>query len=203
MKQCTLNDSFKVHGKGLHTGLMIDAEFCPAPEGHGYKIQRTDLEGEPVIDAVAENVIATQRGTVVAKGDIKISTIEHALAALYAAGIDNCLIKVNAPEIPILDGSAKEYCEKIAQVGVKEQAMEKDYYIVRQKIEVRDEATGASLVVLPDDDFSIDAMIDFDSPVLNNQYATLDNLAEFPKEIAASRTFVFVREVEPLSRTTL
>ena len=153
MKQCTLNDSFKVHGKGLHTGLMIDAEFCPCSRGHGYKIQRTDLEGEPVIDAVAENVIATQRGTVVAKGDIKISTIEHALAALYAAGIDNCLIKVNAPEIPILDGSAKEYCEKIAQVGVKEQAMEKDYYIVRQKIEVRDEATGASLVVLPDDDF--------------------------------------------------
>ena len=203
MKQCTLNDSFKVHGKGLHTGLMIDAEFCPAPEGHGYKIQRTDLEGEPVIDAVAENVIATQRGTVVAKGDIKISTIEHALAALYAAGIDNCLIKVNAPEIPILDGSAKEYCEKIAQVGVKEQAMEKDYYIVRQKIEVRDEATGASLVVLPDDDFSIDAMIDFDSPVLNNQYATLDNIAEFPKEIAASRTFVFVREVEPLVKNNL
>lgn len=203
MKQCTLNDSFKVHGKGLHTGLMIDAEFCPAPEGHGYKIQRTDLEGEPVIDAVAENVIATQRGTVVAKGDIKISTIEHALAALYAAGIDNCLIKVNAPEIPILDGSAKEYCEKIAQVGVKEQAMEKDYYIVRQKIEVCDEATGASLVVLPDDDFSIDAMIDFDSPVLNNQYATLDNLAEFPKEIAASRTFVFVREVEPLVKNNL
>ena len=203
MKQCTLNDSFKVHGKGLHTGLMIDAEFCPAPEGHGYKIQRTDLEGEPVIDAVAENVIATQRGTVVAKGDIKISTIEHALAALYAAGIDNCLIKVNAPEIPILDGSAKEYCEKIAQVGVKEQAMEKDYYIVRQKIEVRDEATGASLVVLPDDDCSIDAMIDFDSPVLNNQYATLDNLAEFPKEIAASRTFVFVREVEPLVKNNL
>lgn len=203
MKQCTLNDSFKVHGKGLHTGLMIDAEFCPAPEGHGYKIQRTDLEGEPVIDAVAENVIATQRGTVVAKGDIKISTIEHALAALYAAGIDNCLIKVNAPEIPILDGSAKEYCEKIAQVGVKEQAMEKDYYIVRHKIEVRDEATGASLVVLPDDDFSIDAMIDFDSPVLNNQYATLDNLAEFPKEIAASRTFVFVREVEPLVKNNL
>ncbi|WP_295731926.1 bifunctional UDP-3-O-[3-hydroxymyristoyl] N-acetylglucosamine deacetylase/3-hydroxyacyl-ACP dehydratase [uncultured Muribaculum sp.] len=203
MKQCTLTDSFKVHGKGLHTGLMIDAEFCPAPEGHGYKIQRTDLEGQPVIDAVAENVIATQRGTVVAKGDIKISTIEHALAALYAAGIDNCLIKVSGPEIPILDGSAKEYCEKIAQVGIKEQGIEKDYYIVRQKIEVRDDATGASLVVLPDDDFSVDVMIDFNSPVLNNQYAVLDNLNDFPKEIAASRTFVFVREVEPLVKNNL
>ena len=203
MKQCTLNESFKVHGKGLHTGMMIDAEFCPAPEGHGYKIQRTDLEGAPVIDAVAENVIATQRGTVVAKGDIKISTIEHALAALYASGIDNCLIKVNAPEIPILDGSAKEYCEKIAQVGIKEQALEKDYYIVRQKIEVRDEATGASLVVLPDDDFSIDTKISFDSPVLNNQYASLDNISDFAKEIAPSRTFVFVREVEPLVKNNL
>jgi UDP-3-O-[3-hydroxymyristoyl] N-acetylglucosamine deacetylase/3-hydroxyacyl-[acyl-carrier-protein] dehydratase len=203
MKQCTLNASFKVSGKGLHTGLTIDAEFCPAPEGHGYKIQRLDLEGEPVIDAVAENVIATQRGTVVAKGDIKISTIEHALAALYAAGIDNCLIKVNAPEIPILDGSAKVFCEKITEVGVVEQGMEKDYYVVRQKIEVRDEATGASLVVLPDDDFSIDTMIDFDSPVLNNQYASLGNLADFAKEIASSRTFVFVREVEPLVKNNL
>lgn len=203
MKQCTLNESFSVHGKGLHTGLMVDAEFCPAPEGHGYKIQRVDLEGQPIIDAVAENVTATQRGTVVAKGDIRISTIEHALAALYAAGIDNCLIKVNAPEIPILDGSAKEYCEKIASVGIKEQALDKEYYVVRQKIEVRDEATGASLIVLPDDDFSVDTMIAFDSPVLSNQFASLSTLADFPDQVAPSRTFVFVREVEPLVKNNL
>lgn len=203
MKQCTLNESFSVHGKGLHTGLMVDAEFCPAPEGHGYKIQRVDLEGQPIIDAVAENVTATQRGTVVAKGDIRISTIEHALAALYAAGIDNCLIKVNAPEIPILDGSAKEYCEKIASVGIKEQALDKEYYVVRQKIEVRDEATGASLIVLPDDDFSVDTMIAFDSPVLSNQFASLSSLSDFPDQVAPSRTFVFVREVEPLVKNNL
>lgn len=203
MKQRTLKESFKVHGKGLHTGLMIDAEFCPAPDNHGYKFQRLDLEGEPVIDALAENVTATTRGTVISKGDIKISTIEHALAALYAFGIDNCLIKLNAPEIPILDGSAKEYCEKIIASGLEEQSADKDFYVVKQKIEVRDDTTGSSIVVLPDDEFSIDTMVAFDSPVLSNQFASLDHLDDFSREIGASRTFVFVREVEPLVKGNL
>ncbi len=203
MKQRTLKESFKVHGKGLHTGLMIDAEFCPAPDNHGYKFQRLDLEGEPVIDALAENVSATTRGTVISKGDIKISTIEHALAALYAFGIDNCLIKLNAPELPILDGSAKEYCEKIIASGLEEQSADKDFYVVKQKIEVRDDTTGSSIVVLPDDEFSIDTMVAFDSPVLSNQFASLDHLDDFSREIGASRTFVFVREVEPLVKGNL
>ena len=203
MKQRTLKESFKVNGKGLHTGLMIDAEFCPAPDNHGYKFQRIDLEGEPVIDALAEYVTATTRGTVISKGDIKISTIEHALAALYAFGIDNCLIKLNAPELPILDGSAKEYCEKIINVGMEEQAADKDFYVVKQKIEVRDDTTGSSIVVLPDDEFSIDTMVAFDSPVLSNQFASLDHLDDFSREIGASRTFVFVREVEPLVKGNL
>ena len=111
MKQVTLNDSFCVKGKGLHTGLEIEATFCPAPENHGFKVQRIDLEGEPIIDALAEYVTATTRGTVISRGEVSVSTIEHAMAALYAAGIDNCLIKLNAPELPILDGSAKEYFE--------------------------------------------------------------------------------------------
>lgn len=203
MKQRTLKESFKVHGKGLHTGLMIDAEFCRAPDNHGYKFQRLDLEGEPVIDALAENVTATTRGTVISKGDIKISTIEHALAALYAFGIDNCLIKLNAPELPILDGSAKEYCEKIIASGLEEQSADKDFYVVKQKIEVRDDTTGSSIVVLPDDEFSIDTMVAFDSPVLSNQFASLDHLDDFSREIGASRTFVFVREVEPLVKGNL
>lgn len=203
MKQRTLKESFKVHGKGLHTGLMIDAEFCPAPDNHGYKFQRLDLEGEPVIDALAENVSATTRGTVISKGDIKISTIEHALAALYAFGIDNCLIKLNAPELPILDGSAKEYCEKIIASGLEEQSADKDFYVVKQKIEVRDDTTGSSIVVLPDDEFSIDTMVAFDSPVLSNQFASLEHLDDFSREIGASRTFVFVREVEPLVKGNL
>lgn len=203
MKQVTLKDSFTVKGKGLHTGMDIEATFCPAPENHGYKFQRVDLEGEPVIDALAENVIATNRGTVIGRGDAKVSTIEHAMAALYAAGIDNVLVKINAPEVPILDGSAKEYCEKIAEVGVVEQEADKNYYVVKQKIEVRDDTTGSSIVVLPDDDFTIDTMIAFDSPVLANQYATLDSLSDFPKEISNSRTFVFVREIEPLVKGNL
>ena len=203
MKQVTLKGEFTVKGKGLHTGMEIEATFAPAPENYGYKFQRVDIEGEPVIDALAENVTYTTRGTVISKGDVKISTIEHALAALYASGIDNCLIKLNAPELPILDGSAKEYCEKIAAVGVEEQKAEKDYYIVKQKIEVRDDTTGSSIVVLPDDDFSIDTMVAFDSPILTNQFATLENLSEFASEIAASRTFVFVREIEPLVKGNL
>ena len=203
MKQVTLNDSFSVKGKGLHTGLEIEASFYPAPENHGYKFQRIDLEGEPTIDALAEFVTATTRGTVISRGDVSVSTIEHALAALYAAGIDNCLIKLNAPEMPILDGSASEYCNKIAEVGTVEQKEEKDYYIVKQKIEVRDDTTGSSIVVLPDEDFSIDTMVAFDSPVLTNQFATLEKLSDFSSEISSSRTFVFVREIEPLIKGNL
>ena len=106
LKQNTLNDSFTLSGKGLHTGLRLTATFCPAPENHGYKIQRIDLPGQPVIDAVAENVVDTQRGTVLAQADARCSTVEHAMAALYAHGVDNVLIKVDGPELPILDGSA-------------------------------------------------------------------------------------------------
>lgn len=203
MKQQTLNGQFSVKGKGLHTGLEIEAEFLPAPENHGYKFQRVDLPGEPVIDALAENVVDTSRGTTIARGDVRISTIEHALAALYAAGIDNVLIKLNAPEMPILDGSAREYCEKIEALGLEEQTVDKNYYVVKHKIEVRDEHTGAHLTVLPDNDFSIDVMISYDSPVLSNQFARLENVADFQKEIASSRTFVFVREIEPLVKANL
>ena len=203
MKQRTLKAPFSISGKGLHTGLQIEATFNPAPTGHGYKFKRVDLPEEPIVDAVAENVVETQRGTVIARGDVKISTIEHALAALYAAGIDNCLVEVNAPELPILDGSAITYAEKIEEVGFEEQAEEKDYYIVKQKMEVVDEKTGASLVALPDDDFSVETMIEFKSPVLSNQFAMLSNLEKFKEEIAASRTFVFVREVEPLVNNNL
>lgn len=203
MKQQTLKNEFTVSGKGLHTGLNIDATFCPAPENHGYKFCRTDLEGEPTIDALAEYVTETNRGTVLSRGDVKVSTVEHALAALYASGIDNCLIKVNAPELPILDGSSKIYCEKIAEAGLEEQKSDKDYFIIKQKIEVRDDTTGASIIALPDDEFSIDVMIKFESKVLANQFASLDNLKEFPEKISDSRTFVFVREIEPLVNANL
>ena len=193
MKQRTLKSAFTVTGKGLHTGLTIEASFNPAPENHGIKFERVDLEGNPTIDALAENVVETQRGTVIARGEAKVSTIEHALASLYAAGIDNCLVKVNAPELPILDGSAKEYAKLIEEVGYEEQKAEKCYYVVKNKIELVDENSGSSIVILPDEEFSIDTMIEFNSPVLPNQFASLDNLSKFKEEIAGCRTFVFVR----------
>lgn len=202
-KQKTLAGSFSLEGKGLHSGLDIQITFKPAPENHGYKIKRIDLEGEPVIDAVAENVTNTQRGTVVAKNKVFVSTIEHAMAALYAFEIDNCLIEVDAPEFPILDGSSIFYTQAIQSVGIVEQEAPKDYYIVKHKMEVTDEATGSSLIILPDDKFSLNVLISFDSPILSNQFATLNDLNEFPNEIAASRTFVFVREVEQLLQNNL
>lgn len=198
MKQKTLKESFVISGKGLHTGLNVTATFLPAAENTGYKIQRVDLPDQPIIDAVAESVVETTRGTVIARGEARVSTIEHAMAALYCADIDNCLIQVDAPELPILDGSAIVYAEAIERVGVVEQKAEKDYFIIKSKIELVDEATGSSIVVLPDDEFSINAMVAYDSPILSNQFAALDHIADFKQQIAASRTFVFVREIEPL-----
>lgn len=177
--------------------------FLPAPENHGYKIQRVDLSEQPIIDAVAENVVETQRGTVLGKKEVQVSTIEHAMAALYGFGVDNCLIQVNAPEFPILDGSAKFYVEEIERVGVVEQNAQKEIFVIKRKMEIRDEETGASLLLLPDDDFCIDTHIDFDSPVLSNQFASLNNLSQFKDEISACRTFVFVREIEPLVKNNL
>ena len=206
MKQKTLNAPFSVSGKGLHSGLNVEATFMPAPENTGYVFKRIDLQDAPVIEALAENVIETNRGTVIAcktNKDVKVGTIEHSMAALYAAGVDNCIIEINAPEMPILDGSATLYSEKIEEVGLKEQAAEREFYVVKQRIKVVDEATGSSLIVLPDDDFSIDTMIEFDSPVLSNQFASLTSLADFKEEIAGSRTFVFVREILPLVENNL
>ena len=202
-KQKTLKGSFSLFGKGLHTGLSLTVTFNPAPENHGYKIQRIDLEGQPTIDAVAEKVVDTQRGTVLQSGDVRVSTVEHGLAALYALGIDNCLIQVNGPEFPILDGSSALYVEKINQVGVEEQNAPKDYYIIRHKIEVKDEESGSCITILPDEEFSITAMCSFESKFINSQFATLDDISTFGKEIAPARTFVFVRDIEPLFKANL
>jgi len=202
-KQKTIATAFSLDGKGLHTGLKIHITFYPAPVNHGYKIKRVDIEGQPVIDALAENVINTQRGTVLAKREVHVSTVEHAMAALYALEIDNCLIEVDAPEFPILDGSARLYTEAILSVGIVEQDALKDYYIVRRKIEIEDKTTGSSLVVLPDDKFSMNVLISYDSPVLSNQYASMTDNSEFPTELASSRTFVFVHEVEMLLQKNL
>ena len=197
-KQKTLNGSFSLYGKGLHTGLSLTVTFNPAPENYGYKIQRIDLPGEPIIDAIAENVTETTRGTVLTRGEARVSTVEHAMAALFALGIDNCLMQVNGPEFPILDGSAKFYVENIERVGVKEQTAEKDVFVIKSKIEIKDEKTGSSVIILPDEKFSLNVLVHYDSDLLFNQYATLEDMDDFKEEIASSRTFVFVRELEAL-----
>lgn len=197
-KQKTLKSSFSLSGKGLHTGLDLTVTFNPAPENTGYRIQRVDLEEQPIITAVAEKVVDTQRGTVLAQGDVRVSTVEHGLSALYALGIDNCLIQVNGPEFPILDGSAIMYVEKIEEVGIEEQNAQKDYYIIRKKIEVKDEECGSCITILPDEEFSVTAMCSFQSKFINSQFATLDDIHDYTKEIAPARTFVFVRDIMPL-----
>lgn len=200
-KQKTLKGSFSLFGKGLHTGVSLTVTFNPAPDNTGYKIQRIDLDDQPIIDAVAENVVDTQRGTVIAKGDVRVSTIEHGMAALYSMGIDNCLIQINGPEFPILDGSAALYVEKIKEVGIVDQSAPKDYYIIRKKIEYKD---GNSIItILPDEQFSITAMCSFNSKFISSQFATLDVIDKFADEIAAARTFVFVRDIMPLLQANL
>ena len=203
LKQNTLKGSFSLFGKGLHTGLSLTVTFNPAPENTGYKIQRIDVEGQPVIDAVAENVVDTQRGTVLEGKGVRVSTVEHGLAALYALGVDNCLIQVNGPEFPILDGSALMYVEKIKEIGLQEQNAPKDIYIIRNKIEVKDETTGSCITILPDEEFSLTAMCSFNSKFVNSQFATLDKIEDFAEEISPARTFVFVRDIEPLLQANL
>lgn len=203
MKQKTLQNSFTLTGAGLHTGLDIVVTFNPAPEDHGYKIKRIDLDDQPVIDLWAENVVNTQRGTVVGKGNATVSTIEHGLSALFASEIDNCLIEVNSSEFPILDGSAIEYVKAIQKAGIREQGKDKDYYVVRKKMEVSDPETGSKLTLLPDDCFCINSFIEFNSKYIPNQSAALDCLTDYATEIAPSRTFVFVREIQQLRQAGL
>lgn len=198
MKQQTLASAFSLSGKGLHTGLDLTVTFNPAPENHGYKIQRVDLKGSPIIDAIAENVIETTRGTVLGVGDARCSTVEHAFGAMYAHGIDNLLVQVNGPEFPILDGSASAYVEKIHEIGLVEQDADKNWLTVTEPVEIKDESTGSRVMLLPADDFAVSVTIDFNSKMLPIQTATLRDLSDFDKEISAARTFVFVREIEPL-----
>jgi len=198
--QRTLKNSFSLQGKGLHTGLNVTVTFNPAPENHGYKLRRTDLPSQPVIDAVAENVSATQRGTLLSdRNGVVVSTVEHALAALYACEIDNCQIDVDAPEIPIMDGSSIAFVSKIKETGIQQQTAERRYITFKRKrIKVTDKDTGSTMLLLPDESFSIQSHITFKSRFLKQQDAQLNNFSEFTKDFAPARTFVFVKEVMPL-----
>ncbi len=203
VKQKTLTEEISFRGTGLHTNCQVKATFKPAAENHGIKFKRVDLEEQTVLEADASLVIDTSRGTVLGKGEARLSTIEHALAAIVGMDLDNVLIEVDNEEMPILDGSSKYYVEAIDKVGIVEQDAEREYFIVEEKISYKDPETGSEIIALPDDEYRLNALISFNSSVLNNQFASLDNISDFKTEVASCRTFVFLRELEFLLQHNL
>lgn len=202
-KQNTIEKEVTISGKGLHTGVEVKLTFKPAPENFGYKFKRTDLPDQPVIDANISKVKGTSRGTVLRDGEVTISTIEHVMAALIGTGVDNVLIEMNGAEAPILDGSAAPYVKILSQAGLVSQNADREYFEIKRKIVYKNPETGTEIIAYPDDDFSIDVMISYNSVVLDNQYATFNSQTKFHEEIAPCRTFVFVRELEMLLKNNL
>ena len=203
VKQKTLAKSFKIEGKGLHTGVNVTMNFLPAPENHGFKFKRVDLENQPVIDADVDLVVDTSRGTLLEKDGARIGTIEHALAGLIGMDLDNVLIEVNNEEAPIMDGSSKYFVKAIEKAGTVEQDAEREYFEIKEKIQITDEKSGSEIIALPDDDYRLNVLISFQSRVLNNQFATLESISDFKEEIANCRTFVFLHELEFLLNNNL
>lgn len=202
-KQKTLAKEFSISGKGLHTNCLVNMTFKPAPINHGFKFQRVDLPDQPVIPASAEYVIDTSRGTVLGIGNVRISTLEHSLAALTGMDLDNVLIEIDNEEVPILDGSSRFFVQAIEESGVVEQNANREYFVVTEPIVYKNEKTGSEIIALPDNDYSLNVLISFNSAVLNNQFASLDNLSNFKNEIANCRTFVFLHELEFLLKNNL
>ena len=197
-KQKTIAKEISLTGVGLHTGENVTLKFLPAAENHGYAFKRVDVEGEPIIEADANYVINTQRGTNLEKNGVKIQTSEHVLAALVGLQIDNVLIEINAPEPPIMDGSSKFFVEALESAGIVEQDAEREVYVVKEVITYKDEATGSEITVIPSDQYQVTTMVDFGTKVLGTQNATLDDLSNFKSEIADARTFSFLHELEML-----
>jgi UDP-3-O-[3-hydroxymyristoyl] N-acetylglucosamine deacetylase / 3-hydroxyacyl-[acyl-carrier-protein] dehydratase len=201
--QKTIKKPVKFSGRGLHTGVQVELTLAPAPENHGYQFIRTDLNDRPVIKALAEKVVDTSRGTTLEENGVSVSTIEHVLAACVGAGIDNVNIELNGPEAPILDGSSKFFTESIEKTGLTEQNESRNIFRITEKIEYRDEEHGIEIIAYPDDKFSVDVKIDYNSKVLGFQYANLDDIHKFKDEIAQARTFVFLHELEFLLKNNL
>ncbi len=197
-KQRTIAKEVILKGVGLHTGKDVTMKFVPAPANHGYAFKRMDLEGQPIIEADANYVVNTQRGTNLEKNEVKIQTSEHVLAALVGMEIDNVLIELDASEPPIMDGSSKYFVEAIDIVGVKEQDADRREYVVKEVISYKDPTTGSEITVIPADSYQVTTMVDFGTKVLGTQNATLENLSDFKTEIADARTFSFLHELEML-----
>lgn len=202
-KQKTIKNEVSLTGVGLHTGVMVTMTFKPANVDHGYKFKRIDLDKQPIIPALAENVVDTARGTTIGKGNARVSTIEHALAAAYSLNIDNLLIEIDGPETPILDGSAKEFFKVLKEAGIVDQDADREYFVVRENVRYDNKEKGVEIIAYPDDKYSIDVLIDFNSKVLGHQYASISDLSEFEEQIAPCRTFAFFAELEPLFKQNL
>jgi UDP-3-O-[3-hydroxymyristoyl] N-acetylglucosamine deacetylase/3-hydroxyacyl-[acyl-carrier-protein] dehydratase len=198
VKQKTIQKEITLKGVGLHTGAEVTMTFKPAPVNHGFAFVRVDLEGKPVIEADSNYVVNTQRGTNLEKKGVKIQTTEHVLAACMGCDLDNILIELNASEPPIMDGSSKYFVEALEQAGIQEQETERKVYIVKEVITYTDENTGSEITIIPNDNYCVTTMVDFGTKVLGTQNATLKNLNDFKKEIADSRTFSFLHELETL-----
>ena len=202
-KQRTLKESIVFNGVGLHTGEAVTMEICPAADNHGYKFQRVDLENQPIIKADVDFVVATDRGTTLEQHGARVYTTEHVLAALYACQVDNALIKINGPEIPIMDGSAILFVNEIERVGFEDQSADRDYFELNENIPWEDLEKGIEFLAIPDVNYRLTVMVDYNSPVLGTQHASMYQLGDFKKEIAKCRTFVFLRELEYLASNNL
>jgi UDP-3-O-[3-hydroxymyristoyl] N-acetylglucosamine deacetylase/3-hydroxyacyl-[acyl-carrier-protein] dehydratase len=197
-KQRTLAKEISLTGKGLHTGNNVTIKLKPAPANHGYKFCRVDLPGKPIIDALAEHVTDTSRGTTLVQNNASVATIEHVMAAFHGLRVDNALIELDGPEAPIMGGSAWKFVEAIKEAGIVDLKEDRNYFVVKQKITYSDEEHGVDLIVYPDDHFSVNVLIDYNSKILGNQYSILDTIDDFEEKISKSRTFVFFHELEPL-----
>ncbi len=202
-KQRTLKEAVKLSGVGLHTGELVNVEILPAPDNHGYKFQRIDIEGEPTINADCDLVVATDRGTTLEQNGARVYTTEHILAALYGCQVDNALIRLDGPEVPIMDGSSLLFVNAIEKAGYQDQTAEREYLELDENIAWEDIERGIEFLAVPDVHYRITVMVDYKSPVLGTQHASMYNIGEFKGEIAKCRTFVFLRELEFLAKNNL
>ncbi|MBM3160900.1 MAG: bifunctional UDP-3-O-[3-hydroxymyristoyl] N-acetylglucosamine deacetylase/3-hydroxyacyl-ACP dehydratase [Bacteroidetes bacterium] len=202
-KQCTIKLPVQLSGIGLHSGEMVNLEICPAPVNHGYKFQRIDLPEQPLILADVDLVVSTERGTTLEFNGARVHTTEHILAALYGCQVDNALIKINGSEIPIMDGSSKPFVDAIISSGIQEQDAKREYFELTENIPWEDTEKGIEFLAIPDANYRITVMVDYNSPVLGTQHASMYNIREFNNEISRCRTFVFLRELEYLAKNNL
>lgn len=203
IKQNTIKSPVTISGVGLHTGKNVNMTFKPAPENHGYKFKRVDLPDSPIIEADVDNVIDISRGTTLGKNNVHVNTVEHTLASLVGLEIDNVIIELDGPEPPIMDGSSKPFIEALLRSGIQQQNMDREYFELKSNISYHDPEKRVEMLAIPSDDFRITVMVDYNSPVLGTQHATLNNIKEFNKEIASCRTFCFLHELENLLANNL